>query len=654
MIRGELMSAICGIYNLVGGKGIEQMGSAMMEKLKAYPNDFSGTWKKEWVFLGSVIKYITPESNLEKLPYFQSENDLVINADAIIDNRSELLSVFSIPVTEWCQIPDSQLILLAYIKWGEDCPKYLVGDFAFVIWNEKTKGMFCARDHVGKKTFYYYRNSEVFAFCTVMKPLLLIKKNPSELNDAWIADFLALQGPIHEVDCKHTIYKHVLQLPPAHILKINSSGITIRKYWSPLNVPKLHLKSDEDYEEAFREVFFEAVNCRLRSVGSVGIMLSGGLDSGSIASVAALKLQEEGKRLKAFTSIPISEYKDWLPKSAIADERDYIKTYMGKYENIDVTYCNCEGLNSVNCIDGLIDILEQPYKFVQNSFWINDIAAKAAAGGCSVLLDGQSGNYTISFGAITSYLMTLYRQGKWVPVLKEINDYSKFYNRTYGSVLKYFVKMILPDYVSNTYCNLKGISENNESMVPVNPEFASKWGVDNRFKKVGLGPYLRNNLDIHEIRLFLANSVLFSHAGAIENKMSLKYGIAKRDPSRDKRIIEFCMSLPESQLVRQGKERNLIRRAMAGILPDKVRLNYSVRGCQSADWIQRLLPDWKNVQIELHHMLQEEIFEKYLDITRIEKVLNEIGDYPKDTAYEYIQMIIISMIFGRFINELNT
>ncbi|WPC43294.1 asparagine synthase-related protein [Clostridium sp. JS66] len=643
------MSAICGIYNLIGGKVLEQINSAMMEKLKAYPNDFSGTWEKNQVFLGSVIKYITPESSLEKLPYFQSENGLVINADAIIDNRRELLSLFNIPVTEWCQIPDSRLILLAYIKWGEECPKHLVGDFAFVIWNEKTKEMFCARDHVGKRTFYYYNSTEVFAFCTVMKPLLIIKENPNELNDAWIADFLALQGPIHEVDCNHTIYKNIFQLPPAHTLKINPRGIVIRKYWNPLDVPKLHLKSDEDYEEAFREVFFEAVNCRLHSVGSVGIMLSGGLDSGSIASIAALKLEEEGKRLKAFTSIPISDYKDWLPKTAIADERDYIKAYMEEHRNIDVTYCNCEGLNSVNCIDELIDILEQPYKFVQNSFWLNDIALKAAQSKCTVLLDGQSGNYTISFGNITSYLMTLYRKGKLISALREIRDYSKFYNRTYSSVFKYFLKIVLPDCIKSIYHKINAIDEKNELQVPVNSEYASKWNVNDRLKKVGLGPYLKNNLDIQEVHRFLANSVLFSHAGAIETKLSLKYGIAKRDPTRDKRIIEFCMSLPGEQFVNKGKERSLIRRAMKGILPDKIRLNYTSRGCQSADWIQRLLPDWPNIKRELQYIIKCKTFEKYLDTDKLQKVLNDIGDHPKDDSYECIQMIIISIIFGRFI-----
>lgn len=648
------MSAICGTYNLVSTRVSEQINMEMMEKLKSYPNDFSDTWRKNQVFLGSVIKHITPESLMERLPYVHSDTGLVITADAIIDNRSELLSTFNISAVEGCEIPDSKLILLAYIKWGEECPKHLVGDFAFVIWNEKRKELFCARDHVGKRTFYYYYNEEVFAFCTVMRPLLLVKGDAKELNDAWIADFLTLYGPIHEADCNHTVYKDIYQLPPAHTIRINSKGVIKKRYWNPLDVPRLHLKSNEEYEDAFREVFFEAVNCRLRSIGSVGVMLSGGLDSGSIASVAALKLEEDGKRLKAYTSVPVSYYKNWLPEAVVADERDYIRSYMDNYKNIDIRYCDCDGITSFNVIDELIDILEQPYKFVQNSFWVNDMVARVAEDGCSVLLDGQSGNYTISFGDLTSYLMTLYRQGKWISVLKEIDDYSKFHNRIYSSVLKHFVKIVLPSYIKSVYHGLKGKNKNDELIVPVNPEFALKLRSNDRFKKVDMGPYSKNNPDIHQVRSFIANSVMFSHTGAIEAKISLKYGVAKRDPSRDKRVIEFCMSLPENQFVTQGRERSLIRRAMAGILPDNVRLNYTRRGYQGADWIQRLLPEWKIAQMELNDMLKNKEFERYLDVNKIQKALSEVGEYPKDDDYEYIKMIIISIIFGRFINKIKT
>jgi asparagine synthase (glutamine-hydrolysing) len=632
------------------------MSSTMMNKLKAYPIDDSGIWNKGQAFLGSIIKYVTPQCLLEKLPRVHPETRLVITADAIIDNRNELMSMFDVPISERELISDSQVILMAYIKWGEDCPKYLVGDFAFAIWDEKKKELFCARDHVGKRTLYFYQSSNVFAFCTTMSPLLCVKDDSNELNDSWVADFLSLEGPVHEVDCNQTVYKDIMQLLPAHSLILNTNGMLKKCYWNPLNEKEIHFKRNEEYEEAFREVFFEAVHCRLRSIGSVGVMLSGGLDSGSVACVAAKQLREEGKRLKAFTSVPLANYKNWLPRNIVADEREYIKAILDMNKNIDATYCDCQGINSINNSELLIQILEQPYKFIQNFFWMNELASKAAKSGCTVLLDGQFGNYNFSFGDVTTYVSILIKQGKLLTLLKDIYSYCKVTNHKYSVALKYYLDIYIEEKKRSISYKLKKKSKIdiiNELMMPVSSELAIKWGVLDRFEKEGIGPYYKCLKDLNEIRNFDTSPTLFSQTGSAETKISLYNGIARRDPTKDKRVIEFCCKLPLNQFFMQGQERSLIRRAMVDILPDKVRLNYNIKGIQSADWVQRLQPEWKSMCKELECMLQRGTFKYYIDANKVKKVINDIGNLINEDKNLSVEMIVISLIFGRFINGIN-
>jgi asparagine synthase (glutamine-hydrolysing) len=648
------MSVICGVICLDGNPVPREVRAEMMNKLVCYPVDDFGEWIKGEVFLGNAIRYVTSEDQLEKLPYFHSETELAITADAIIDNRKELLNIFKISKEDWQEVTDSKLILMAYIKWGEDCPKYLIGDYAFAIWNSKKKELFCARDHVGKRTFYFYHSSNIFAFCTVIEPLLHVIKDSRALNEAWIADFLSVDGPINEIDCSSTIYKDIQQLLPAHYFIIDRNKSVKKRYWDPLHNKQLKLNSDEEYEEAFREVFSEAVNCRLRSIGSIGVMLSGGLDSGAVACVAAEKLKKKNGVLKAFSSVPFSGYKNWLPKNVIADEREYIEKILRDFNNIDITYCDCEGINSYNSIDRLLGTIEHPYNTIQNLFWIDEIASKATGTGCSVLLDGQFGNFTISFGNIETYLITLFKQCKWRALIRAINEFSNLHGYKRDNVLRYFFTLVAPNSIKSVYKWLKGIKTTNikdELNSVVNHEFAVRQKVNERLKKAGLGPYYVDNKDMYNTRKFNMGFVPFSQTGDMETKISLQYGIIKRDPTRDKRVIDFCMSMPMNQFVNKGEERSLIRRAMNGILPEEVRLNYYFRGTQADDWIQRLLPVWKNIKEELESVLDNN-FGNYLDTSKVRKNLEIVGEVPRDDLYANIQRFISIIILKRFISKI--
>lgn len=135
------MSAIAGICQLQHHNLNPDQGPGLMQQLSRYPADDARGWQGQGIFLGCRAQWITPQSLNEKLPFYDPERRLAITADAIIDNRSELFGQLQVPYEDRDTIPDSLLILLAYEKWGDQTPVHLIGDFAFMIWDERKRSL---------------------------------------------------------------------------------------------------------------------------------------------------------------------------------------------------------------------------------------------------------------------------------------------------------------------------------------------------------------------------------------------------------------------------------------------------------------------------------------------------------------------------------
>ncbi|MEM6753927.1 MAG: lasso peptide isopeptide bond-forming cyclase, partial [Cyanobacteria bacterium P01_C01_bin.38] len=276
------MSGIVGIRYLDKRPVDSESISKMIDVLAHRGPDGADIWVDGCVGLGHLMLQTTPESLIEKLPYCNQSGDLAITADARIDNRDELIAALQINNRPADKIVDSELILAAYEKWGEDCPNHLLGDFAFAIWDKRKQILFCARDHMGVKPFYYYYYDNTFVFGSEIKALLCLEEVPRRLNEVRIADYLNLMLE----DKVITSYRGILRLPPAHIMVVSLQGINSKCYWWLDRNREIKLDSDAAYAEEFRKIFTEAVRCRLRSAFPIVSQLSGGLDSSSVTCVA--------------------------------------------------------------------------------------------------------------------------------------------------------------------------------------------------------------------------------------------------------------------------------------------------------------------------------------------------------------------------------
>ena len=274
------MSGIIGILNL-DSKPVEpdEIGR-MIDSLAHRGPDGSGVWIDGPVGMGHHMLWTTPESLHEKFPLINAQGDLVLTSDARIDNREELISALELKNHPAHKLTDSQLILWAYEKWGQDCAEKLIGDFAFAIWDKRSQMLFCARDPVGAKSFFYYKSTKSFVFASEIKAILCASGVPHQLNELRIAEHLI---QFFE-DKTLSFYKDIFRLSAANSITVGPGEFRTRVYWSLDPKREIHMSSEEEYSQAFHEIFTEAVRCRLRSAYPIGSTLSGGLDSSSIRS----------------------------------------------------------------------------------------------------------------------------------------------------------------------------------------------------------------------------------------------------------------------------------------------------------------------------------------------------------------------------------
>jgi asparagine synthase (glutamine-hydrolysing) len=201
--------------------------------------------------------------------------DLSITADARLDGREELIA--KLPRAPETQ-NDSELILVAYETWGEDCVKHLIGDFAFAIWDSRSRLFFCARDHFGVKPFFFTHVANNFKFSTNLNSL---RTGSDTLNETAIGDYLVFGL---NQDLSSTTFRDIQRLPPAHTLTLHNGSLSIRRYWAPDTSKEVLYRDRDSYVEHFRELLRCAVRDRLTD--RVAVSMSGGLDSTSLAAVA--------------------------------------------------------------------------------------------------------------------------------------------------------------------------------------------------------------------------------------------------------------------------------------------------------------------------------------------------------------------------------
>src|SRR5271168_2055054 len=223
------MSGIVGIVNLDGAPVEHLLLKEMTDRLALRGPDAQNIWLEGNAGFGHTMLRTTVESEREHQP-FSLDGQVWITADARIDDRENLVAKLKSKGQEVASAaPDAELILHAYHAWGEHCVEHLLGDFAFAVWDGPRRRVFCARDHLGIKPFYYSQTGQTFVFSNTLNCLRRHPYVSSKLNELAVADFLLFEV---NQDPATTIYSDIQRIAPAHSLTVSKDDWVSRRYWS--------------------------------------------------------------------------------------------------------------------------------------------------------------------------------------------------------------------------------------------------------------------------------------------------------------------------------------------------------------------------------------------------------------------------------------
>jgi asparagine synthase (glutamine-hydrolysing) len=619
------MSSIIGIFFKDGRSVDPKMIKIMNDRIAHRGPNGSNTYCKGSIALGHQMLWTTPESLYENLPFHEKKIGLIITADARIDNRKELSKILDIKNEE--SISDSYFILKSYQKWGEQCPKYLLGDFTFAIWDENEDKLFCARDHMGVKPFYYYLDENMFVFGTEIKALFGVPKVPKEINELQIGLHLALiTGEEREL----TFYKNIYRLPAASSLTVKLEHSNLKKYWELDLSNEINLSSDEEYEKAFLEIFTESVKCRLRSGFRVGSMLSGGLDSSSVACTAQKILKKNNNTLKTFSAVF-----DSVPDS---DETYFIEKAVS-YSKFDPYFVNADKITPLSEIDSFLWYSDSPLIF-PNSFMLWNIYRDANKNDTRILLDGLGGDETVSHGY--GFFNDLVHTMRWRKLIQEINALKKAKSLPYKSIFLSICFNILPKFFKIKLISFLGNKQNKLFISELTKKDFDGTNLMNKIneiqgKRLGIG----SSREQHFNEL---NSGLTQLEMEQIDWMSANFSIEARHPFYDKRLIEFCLAIPTEQKISNGWDRSIMRRAMSEILPKEIQWR-TTKGDLSFNFDRAFIREKQ--QLDSLSSINNYFIEKYVDI----KIIKEIYLQCKSGNFESIMYLWNALLLNLWLKK---
>ena len=534
-----------GILRTDGAAVDPSASEAMTRAMRHWNSDGSGVWSDGGIFLGHLMLRNTPESLNETNPC--RDGDCTIVSDARLDNRDEILDALRDERDLSMQSPDSHLILRLYRRYGAACMDRLVGDFAFAIWDGQSGELFCARDQMGVKPFFYHRSEGLFVFASEQRGILA---HP-DVSDAPDSDFvhrlIAGIPPVPEA----TFHASVRHLLPGHFARVSAHGISSQRYWSLQRPERLLKGSPEELAAGFRDVLSRAVSDRLRSMHPVACELSGGLDSSAVTSLASRLIDDRG-RIHTFSAV--------LPRDAIGakpfpDEEEYadeVIRHSGITHSVKVSSSGSTGLFDAQDLE--LEVCAGVDIF--SSFWLEPFRRIMSERGIRTSLSGFLGDELATHHGRDWYYEYL-AEGRPMEFWKASAE-----TRGMLPTLKGLAGRALPkrlkDALSSRHASKPDfgyLKKGYELSLTMNPPA----DLETR-KQVGYKDRLIRNATNLYARQRMQSEALYG----------IRHRIEPRYPFADIRVLRYVLALPADSLGKARVERRLLRESLAGILPDRI------------------------------------------------------------------------------------
>jgi asparagine synthase (glutamine-hydrolysing) len=604
------VSAIAGIWRFDDKPGASADCARMLDAQEIYGPDDGRQWADGAIAMGRRLFRLLPEDAHDRQPLEGADGQFVLVADVRLDNRAELTAALGWPAGCAAELCDAAILLACLERWQEAALDRLVGDFAFVLWDSRRQRLLLARDFLGQRPLYYHRGKGFFAFASMAKGLHALADIPYAPDEQVMAEFITLMpqwGP-------RSFFAGIDRVEPGHFVIVTRDGVSVTRYWNPAGPSGTRGKAS-DYADGVRHHLEEATRACLRGArGSVAAQLSGGMDSSAVTATAARLLAAEGGRVTAFTAVPGDNYDKSQLGNILGDEGQLAGLTAQMYPNIEHVLIRSGHLSPLAELDKQYFLFERPILNLCNSVWLHAIARAAQERNLKILLGGVMGNMSLSYDG-EEILPELLRAWRLVRLVQVAREQVAVRQKRYRSMAMAAIGPFLPPWIWRSLFRATGrrMFDVLEYSV-VRPDYLSERNLHaiakERDHDFNYQPF-RNGYDL---RVWCLRRV---DPGNYNKGFLGGWGIDTRDPTADKRLVEFCLRIPIEAYFADGEPRALARNALADRVPREV-LNERRLGYQGADWHEGLTASRGEVLEELEQLTRCAPAGRSLDLERMQ------------------------------------
>ncbi|WP_372073340.1 asparagine synthetase B family protein [Tistrella mobilis] len=611
-----------------------------------------GEWRSGQAVLAWRGFVVTPQDRIDRQPMTGGAGRLIAVFDGRLDAREALARQLDLPEGDALAMPDGQLFLKAFEAWGTGAFARLYGDFACAVWDDQDRRLVLGCDAIGARPLVWRRDGHVMRFASRPAGLFADPDVPRDLDED---NLIRICGrlPIHPTE---TIYRGVRAVPGGTHLVADRDGVRLHRHWRPGQVKRFTLASDRDYEESFRSVLETAVADRMRSTKPVASHLSAGFDSSTVTAVAARRLAASGRRLTAYTAAPAVGYTpEDAASGALFDESEGAAAVAALHPNIDHVVIRAGHRSPLDGLDRFRLGADRPPHNPVHMVWLDAIARDAAGRGAGVLLHAAAGNATISYDGLHQ-LGHLILRGRLIAALREARGVKIEYG-SYRLQADALTRALIDRFGLGRRLKRVGflrrlkqrsmIDSLSRLVIPVREEVRAAipradWQEDWFDRRVQEDGGYRADLAIRPIYAALS---FYDEA---------VHGIATRDPTADRRVIEFCWGVPLSVWLRDGLTRRLTRNALAGLLPPAV-LGAHRTARQAADWHVGLTAARDEMRAEVEAIGRSDLARRILDVDELQRLLDDWPEgnwHRREVRTLYQAKLLNGIAAGQFIRRM--
>ena len=603
------MCGICGILNFNKlNKADPVLAHRMCQKMIHRGPDGEGFYFDENLGFGHRRLSIIDLAGGSQ-PMANEDGTIWIVQNGEIYNYVELTKMLKVKGHKFKTQSDTEVIIHLYEEYGENCLKYLNGMFAFAIWDKKKARLFCARDRLGIKPFYYYKDKKRVVFASEIKAILCDDEVKRVPNRRAIAQYLSHMYTLDD----GTFFKNIFKLLPGHCLTIEGGMLSVKQYWD-VKYGEYFTGPEEKIISGLKELMRDSVRIHLRSDVPVGAHLSGGLDSSSIVALAAPELSS---RLKTFSGA--------FEVKGNYDEREFIRLMVDRYKT-DHYEIVPSAKDYIEALPKMVWHMDEPS--IGSAVICHYLLCRLVSQHVKVVMGGQGGDeifggYYRYFSGYLKDFARAFLAGKIPPgdAAKTIVNFSR-HLRTVG--------------FNNAFLKIK---RRRGLMELIRPEYFEGEELDKQSKPNGsLESFL-----YWDVKNYLPGLL------QIEDRTSMAVSVESRIPLLDYRLVEFMAKVPPHIKMKDLILKYMEREAMRDLLPGKIVNRKDKMGFYApvAVWFKRELRPYVEDVIYSKSFKERELFD-------MEKVKAKVDSYfsgGPDFSEQLWMLINIELWYRIFIDR---